>query len=91
MTFGEFGSRNKIREMRESRFCYAGSRPEAMTVTATAQIPASRRKAQYPIRSWPSIDRPSASAGERQAAEWVAERLRAHGARAEAETEPCAW
>ena len=59
-----------------------------MTVTASAQIPAppaERLRAQ--LTELAAIPRPSASAGERQAAEWVSERLRAHGARAVVETD----
>ena len=39
------------------------------------------------IRHLAAFERPSASDGERRAAEWIAERLRAHGARARVEEE----
>lgn len=39
------------------------------------------------IRHLAAFERPSASDGERQAAEWIAERLRAHGAQARVEEE----
>jgi peptidase M28-like protein len=39
------------------------------------------------VRHLAAFERPSASDGERQAAEWIAERLRAHGARARVEEE----
>ena len=47
--------------------------------------PADRLRAQ--LTELAAIHRPSASAGERQAAEWVAERLREQGATAQVETE----
>jgi hypothetical protein len=39
------------------------------------------------VRHLATFERPSASDGERRAAEWIAERLRAHGARVEVEEE----
>ncbi|MGH2979143.1 MAG: hypothetical protein ACRDLQ_05850, partial [Solirubrobacterales bacterium] len=47
--------------------------------------PAERLREQ--VAELSSIHRPSASEGERRAAEWVEGRLRAHGARARIETE----
>ena len=53
-----------------------------MTVATSEQIPAppaERLRAQ--LSELAAIHRPSASAGERQAAEWALARLREHGAR----------
>ena len=59
-----------------------------MTVTSTDQIaapPVDRLREQ--LSDLASIHRPSASEGERQAAEWVRARMQEHGARVAIETE----
>jgi len=59
-----------------------------MTVTLTQQIPsppADRLRTQ--LSELAAIDRPSASPGERRAADWVLARLVEHGARGRIETE----
>ena len=60
-----------------------------MTVIAPEQIPAppaDRLRAQ--LDELAAIHRPSASPGERQAAEWALARLREHGARGQIEADP---
>jgi Peptidase family M28 len=54
-------------------------------MTATA-VTATAERLREQVTELASIHRPSASEGERQAAEWVAGRLTEHGARAQVET-----
>jgi hypothetical protein len=59
-----------------------------VTTTLARSVPAPpAERLREQIAELSSIHRPSASEGERQAAEWVAARMRAHGARPQIETE----
>jgi peptidase M28-like protein len=59
-----------------------------MTSVLAASVPAPpAERLREQVRALASIHRPSASPGEQRAAEWVDERMRAHGARTRIETE----
>ena len=75
MTYGEFGARNKFREMRDTVAALRRLRIEAgMTTALAGSVPAPPvERLREQVAELAAIHRPSASEGERRAAEWIDE------------------